>query len=153
MRPFNTFGPRQSARAIVPTIISQALERDVLRLGSLDTRRDLTFISDTVAGFLAIAECDAALGRAVNVGRGEDVSIGELVTLVGKLLGRELRVETDRARLRPAASEVGRLLCDADAARTLFDWTPRVSLADGLAQTIDWIRENRARYRVDQYTT
>ena len=102
LRPFNTFGPRQSARAIIPTIISQALTRPVVKLGRLDPRRDLTYVKDTAGGFVAIASCDAALGRAVNIGRGEDISIGELVERIGRLLGRTLKVETEADRVRPA---------------------------------------------------
>src|SRR6185437_1061188 len=98
LRPFNTFGPRQSARAIVPTIISQALSRPVVRLGSLEPRRDLTYVKDTSAGFIAVAGCDAAVGRVVNIGRGEDVSIGDLVDRIGDRLGAPIRVETDPAR-------------------------------------------------------
>src|SRR5271170_4175383 len=119
LRPFNTFGPRQSARAIVPTIISQALARDVVKLGRLDPRRDLTFVKDTVEGFISIAGCDAAVGRVVNIGRGEDISIGELVTLIGRSLGRTLHVETERERIRPAASEVERLLAGTALAQSL----------------------------------
>lgn len=151
LRPFNTFGPRQSARAVVPTIISQALTRPVVRLGSLDPRRDLTYVKDTVAAFVAIAGCDPALGRAVNVGRGEDVSIGELVERVGRLLDRPLRVETDGERIRPAASEVGRLLASAALAEEIMGWRPRYSLDQALSETIDWVRDNLALFRVDTY--
>src|SRR5262245_42638859 len=120
LRPFNTFGPRQSARAIIPTIISQALVRPVVRLGSLDPRRDLTYVKDTVAGFVAIAGCDAARGRVVNVGRGEDISIGELVERIAARLGTTIRVEVEAARVRPEASEVGRLLAGTSLARELL---------------------------------
>jgi dTDP-glucose 4,6-dehydratase len=153
LRPFNTFGPRQSARAVVPTIISQALTRPVVRLGSLSPRRDLTYVRDTVAGFVAIAGCDAAIGRAVNVGRGEDVSIGELVERVGVLLGRPLSVETDETRVRPAASEVGRLLASAAQAEEIMGWRPRYTLDQALAETIEWVRENPDYFRVDSYAT
>ncbi|MDE2507261.1 MAG: GDP-mannose 4,6-dehydratase [Planctomycetota bacterium] len=153
LRPFNTFGPRQSARAIVPTIISQAVSRSVLKLGSLETRRDLTYVKDTAAGFAAIAECDAAVGRAVNIGRGEDVSIGDLVAVVGRLLGKELRVETDPARVRPAASEVGRLLAGTALATELWGWRPSYTLEAALAETIAWIKDNLNTYRIDEYTT
>ena len=107
LRPFNTFGPRQSARAIIPTIISQALARPTVRLGRLDPRRDLTYVKDTVAGFIAIAGCDAALGRAVNIGRGEDISIGDLVETIGRRLGRPIAVETDHGP-PPACRQRGR---------------------------------------------
>jgi dTDP-glucose 4,6-dehydratase len=153
LRPFNTFGPRQSARAVIPTIISQALTRPVVRLGSLDPRRDLTYVKDTVAGFVAIVGCDAAVGRVVNIGRGEDVSIGELVERIGALLGRPIRVETDPERVRPAASEVGRLLAGTALARELFGWQPQYSLDQALGETIDWVRDHLAGYRVDAYTT
>src|SRR6185312_9700997 len=114
LRPFNTFGPRQSARAIIPTIISQALTRPVVRLGSLDPRRDLTYVKDTVSGFLAIADCEGALGRAV--------TIGELVERIGSRLGKPIRVEVDTERVRPVASEVGRLLAGTSTARELWGW-------------------------------
>jgi dTDP-glucose 4,6-dehydratase len=153
LRPFNTFGPRQSARAIIPTIISQALGRPVVRLGSLDPRRDLTYVHDTVSGFVAIAGCDAALGRVVNIGRGDDISIGELVQKIAERLGRPLRVECDSARVRPAASEVDRLLAGTALARSLWGWKPQYSLDQALDETIAWVRENVGLFRVDAYTT
>lgn len=153
LRPFNTFGPRQSARAIIPTIISQALSRPVVRLGSLEPRRDLTYVKDTAAGFVAVAGCDAAVGRVVNVGRGEDVTIGTLVERIGARLGVPIRVETDPQRVRPAASEVGRLLADTALARELMGWQPRYSLDQGLDETIAWVRDNLGLFRVDAYTT
>src|SRR3954471_7963518 len=110
LRPFNPFGPRQSARAILPTIISQALTGPIVRLGSLEPRRDLTYVKDTAAGFLAIASSEAAIGRVVNIGRGDDLSIGELVERIAARIGKTIRVEADPERVRPAASEVGRLL-------------------------------------------
>jgi dTDP-glucose 4,6-dehydratase len=153
LRPFNTFGPRQSARAIIPTIISQALTRPVVRLGSLDPRRDLTYVKDTVSGFISIAACDAALGRTVNIGRGEDVTIGELVERIGNRLGKAIRVETDAERVRPAASEVGRLLAGTALARELWGWSPRYTLDQALDETIAWVRDNIKLFRVDAYAT
>jgi NAD dependent epimerase/dehydratase len=153
LRPFNTFGPRQSARAIIPTIISQALAKPKIRLGSLDPRRDLTYVKDTARGFLELAQCDAALGRVVNIGRGDDLTIGELVEKLGKILGRPIEVETDEARVRPAASEVGRLLAGTALAQELFDWKSHYSLDQGLEETVAWVRENLGLFRVDQYTT
>lgn len=153
LRPFNTFGPRQSARAIIPTIISQALSRSAVRLGSLEPRRDLTYVKDTAAGFAAIAACDAAIGRVVNIGRGEDITIGALVDRIAARLGRPIRVETDPQRVRPAASEVGRLLAGTKLAEELWGWEPRYSLDQGLDETIAWVRENLDRFRVDEYTT
>ena len=153
LRPFNTFGPRQSARAIIPTIISQALTRPVVRLGSLAPRRDLTYVKDTVSGFVAIAGCDAALGRVVNIGRGDDLSIGDLVERIAGRMGRPLRVETDDARVRPPASEVGRLLAGTALARELWGWTPRYSLDQALDETIAWVGDHLNLFRVDAYTT
>jgi NAD dependent epimerase/dehydratase len=153
LRPFNTFGPRQSARAIIPTIISQALTRPTVRLGSLDPRRDLTYVKDTVSGFIAIASCEAALGRAVNIGRGEEVSIGALVERIGARLSKPIRVETEAARVRPEASEVGRLLAGTALAGSLWGWKPRYSLDQALDETIAWVRDNLGLFRVDSYTT
>jgi NAD dependent epimerase/dehydratase len=153
LRPFNTFGPRQSARAIIPTIISQALAGGVVRLGSLEPRRDLTYVRDTVRGFLAIAGCDAAIGRAVNIGRGEDLSMGELVERIAARLGRPIPVETDPRRVRPKASEVERLLAGTSLARELWGWEPRYSLDDGLDETIAWVRDNPGLFRPDTYAT
>jgi NAD dependent epimerase/dehydratase len=151
LRPFNTYGPRQSARAIVPTIIGQALGGATLRLGSLHPRRDLTFVADTAAGFAAAATSDAALGRTIHLGTDNDVSVGELVDIVGELLGRELIVETDPARLRPPRSEVERLRASPALARELLGWEPRVDVREGLARTIEWIERNVRHYRVDDY--
>jgi NAD dependent epimerase/dehydratase len=153
LRPFNTFGPRQSARAIIPTIISQALSRPVVKLGRMDPRRDLTYVKDTVAAFVAIAGCDLALGRAVNIGRGEDISIGELVETIGRRIGRPIRVEADEQRVRPTASEVERLLAGTALARGLWGWQPQYSLEQGLDETIAWVETNLHRFRVDSYTT
>jgi NAD dependent epimerase/dehydratase len=153
LRPFNTFGPRQSARAIIPTIISQALTRPVVRLGSLDPRRDLTYVKDTVSGFVAIAGCDAALGRVVNIGRGDDLTIGDLVERIAARLGRPIRVETETARVRPSKSEVGRLLAGTALARDLWGWTPRYTLDQALDETIAWVRDHLDLFRVDAYTT
>jgi NAD dependent epimerase/dehydratase len=151
LRPFNTYGPHQSARAIIPTIISQALASDTLRLGSLDPRRDLTYVSDTVAGFIAAGHSDAAVGRTIQLGTGYDVSVRDIVDTVAELLGKELHVETDPARVRPAKSEVGRLISDPALARSALGWEPRVDLREGLARTVAWIEANAARYRTDHY--
>src|SRR5690242_17582050 len=142
LRPFNTYGPRQSARAIIPTIISQALAGQAVRLGSLHPRRDLTFVEDTVAGFVAAATHDAAVGRTIQLGTNHDVSVGDLVEMVGEVLGRDLVVETDPQRVRPEKSEVQRLVSGPFLAAELLEWEPRVNLRDGLARTIDWIERN-----------
>jgi NAD dependent epimerase/dehydratase len=151
LRPFNTYGPHQSARAVIPTIITQALAGGKLRLGSLDPRRDMTYVSDTTAGFIAAAESDAALGRTVQLGTGVDHSIGEIVELVGEIVGRELEVELDEQRVRPAASEVLRLISSPALARELMGWEPQVDLRTGLERSTRWIEANLHRYRVGEY--
>jgi NAD dependent epimerase/dehydratase len=151
VRPFNTYGPHQSARAVLPTIVTQALAGDRVRLGSLTPKRDLTYVEDTVDGFLAAAGEPQAVGRTLQLGTGESVSVGELVEMVGEVLGRELIVESDEARVRPELSEVGLLVSNPALARTLTGWEPRVALRDGVARTIDWIRANEGRFKVGQY--
>jgi dTDP-glucose 4,6-dehydratase len=151
VRPFNTYGPRQSARAVIPTIISQALAGSILRLGSLSPRRDLTYVDDTVAGFVAAAVAPAAAGRTIQLGTGEAVAVGDLVELVAELLGKELEVERDPARVRPENSEVQALLSSPELARTLLGWEPEVGLREGLARTVEWVERNTARYRVGDY--
>ncbi len=151
VRPFNTYGPRQSARAIIPTIISQALAGSTLRLGSLTPRRDLTFVADTAAGFVAAATAEDAVGRTIQLGANHDVSVGDLVQLVGEVLGRELSVETDPRRVRPEASEVVRLISGPFLAEEVLGWRAEVSLSEGLAQTIAWMERNAERYRASDY--
>jgi nucleoside-diphosphate-sugar epimerase len=151
LRPFNTYGPHQSARAVIPTIVSQALAGETLRLGSLHPRRDLTFVADTVSGFLAAAEAPAAVGRTLQLGTGHDVSIADVVEMVGEVLGRTLEVELDEARVRPAQSEVERLISDPALALELTGWRPEHDLRAGLARTVEWMESNAARYRTDHY--
>jgi NAD dependent epimerase/dehydratase len=151
LRPFNTYGPRQSARAIIPTIISQALAGSTLHLGSIDPRRDLTFVADTAAAFVAAATADAAVGRTVQLGANHDVSVADLVDLVGDILGRELTVETDPRRVRPDASEVVRLISGPFLAREVLGWEARVPLREGLERTIAWIERNAGRFRSADY--
>jgi NAD dependent epimerase/dehydratase len=151
VRPFNTYGPRQSTRAVIPTIISQALVRDEISLGNLQALRDFTYVSDTVQGFLKAAEAEKAVGGTFNLGSGLEISIGELVEKIIQLIGRQVRLHQDTARLRPERSEVGRLLSDNTLARQVLDWSPTISLDEGLTLTIDWIREHPDLYRVDRY--
>jgi dTDP-glucose 4,6-dehydratase len=151
LRPFNTYGPHQSARAIIPTIVSQALTGESVRLGSLEPRRDLTYVADTVAGFVAAATAPAAVGETVQLGTGHDVSVGELAGLVGELLGKELEVEQDAQRVRPEASEVMRLVASPQRAGERLGWSAHVDLREGLARTISWIEASRARFRTEQY--
>jgi dTDP-glucose 4,6-dehydratase len=151
VRPFNAYGPRQSARAVIPTILSQAIAGMTLRLGTLDTTRDFTYVADTARGFVAVAASDAALGEVVNLGSGEEVSIREIVRKAGEIVGRELTVEGDDQRMRPAKSEVSRLHSDSSKADRLAGWRAEVSLDDGLRRTADWIREHQDLYRPKEY--
>lgn len=151
LRPFNTFGPRQSARAIVPTIITQALTRGRLELGSLWPERDLTYVADTVDGFLAIALAAGVEGTPINIGTGQAVSVGRLVELVGAQLGRTLEVETAAERVRPDRSEVGRLVAATERAQQAFGWRPRYTLEEGLRAAISWIETHLDDYRPSEY--
>jgi NAD dependent epimerase/dehydratase len=151
LRPFNTYGPFQSARAVIPTIISQALAGGPVRLGSLDPRRDLTFVTDTAGGFIAAALADGAVGHTVQLGTGVDVSIGDLVGLIGDVLGRELEVNVDEQRIRPPESEVQLLLSSPARAGEVIGWAPAVDLREGLERTVAWMESNLQRYRTDQY--
>ena len=151
IRPFNTYGPRQSARAVIPTLISQALTRDKLTLGALHPIRDFTFAEDTVRAFLAIAESPRSAGEEINVGSGVEISIGDLARRIVTLIGRDAQVDVDTKRLRPPRSEVERLLADNRKAKRLLNWEPQISLDDGLRITIDWIARNLERYRPDVY--
>lgn len=152
IRPFNTYGPHQSARAVIPTIISQALASEVVKLGSLDPRRDLTYVTDTAAGMIAAAG-PATVGRTIQLGSGHDVSVGEIVELVGELLGKQINVELDTQRVRPPLSEVQRLISSPALARELMNWEPRVTLREGLGQTVEWVAANTHRYRIGEYAT
>jgi NAD dependent epimerase/dehydratase len=142
VRPFNTYGPRQSLRAVVPTIIAQVLFHDVLRLGNLDARRDLTFVADTVEGFLRAAEGAGVDGETFNVGSGEEIAIQDLAQRVANLVGKPLSIECDPSRLRPEKSEVQRLLSDSRRAQMRLHWEPKVGLDDGLERTIEWVRDH-----------
>lgn len=151
VRPFNTYGPRQSIRAVVPTIITQALCGAEIRLGSLVPTRDFNFVSDTVEGFVSTMSSERAVGQVINFGTGKDVSIGELVSIIGRLLGKDLKVRTEEERVRPDTSEVGRLRADASKARNLLAWEPRITLEDGLLLTVEWIQGNSHSYRAGSY--
>ena len=151
VRPFNTYGPRQSSRAIIPTIITQALRGDTVRLGSLTPTRDLCYVGDTAEGVIRMCEQDAALGEVVNLGTGTEITIGALAQRIFALLGQTPRIELDEQRVRPGKSEVLRLIADAGKAKRLLDWQPGVSLDEGLRRTIDWIRDNPGFFKVTEY--
>jgi NAD dependent epimerase/dehydratase len=151
VRPFNTYGPRQSARAVIPTIIYQALKGTEVSLGSLDPVRDMSFVDDTVAGFIAAAETDNLSGETINLGTGRGVTIQELVDAIAVLLRRKINIIVDKERTRPAKSEVLNLLSCADKARRLLNWEAKTSLEDGLAKTIAWISDNLTTYKMKKF--
>lgn len=151
VRPFNAFGERQSARAVIPTIISQGLAGDEIKLGALHTSRDLTYVGETVEGFLRIATCPAAVGEVVNVGSGSEIAIEQLVRRIGALLGRELKVMSEPDRMRPEMSEVERLVASTTKISQLLSWRPSSDFEAGLRRTIEWIAAHAERYRTDEY--
>jgi dTDP-glucose 4,6-dehydratase len=151
VRPFNTYGPRQSARAVIPAIITQALTQSTVRLGSLETTRDFTFVQDTVDGFLKAFQAEGVEGDQFNLGTGEEIRVGELANLIIRKVGRPVKIIVDPARLRPEKSEVMRLISDNRLAQERLGWRPQTSLDQGLDQTIDWISNNLERYQPDQY--
>ncbi len=152
LRPFNTFGPRQSTRAVIPTIITQALTSKTVRLGSLDPVRDLTYVSDTVRAFIRMAESHDAIGQTINAGRGSGVTIGELAEMILAQVNPDATVLCEDHRVRPEKSEVRVLVCDNTRAADVLGWRPGVSLEDGLARTIDWMRDHIAGYKPGVYT-
>jgi NAD dependent epimerase/dehydratase len=151
VRPFNTYGPRQSARAVIPTIITQALVRDRIELGDLTPRRDLTYVEDTAAGFVAAGEASDVAGQTINLGSDQEITIGDLAQKIIHLVGRDVRVVMDEQRLRPTHSEVRRLRSDNRKAKALLGWQPGTSLDEGLEKTIDWISLHLDRYRLGEY--
>lgn len=143
-RPFNTFGPRQSTRAVIPTIISQVLsESDEIRLGSLDPVRDMLYVKDTARGFMMAALAESTIGEVVSVGTGRGVTIGEIVDMVQKVAGTSKKVVAENQRIRPEKSEVMKLICDYSKAESLFGWKPEFSLEDGLSNVIDFMRNHK----------
>jgi dTDP-glucose 4,6-dehydratase len=151
VRPFNTYGPRQSARAVIPTIITQALTSDCVRLGNLDARRDFTYVRDTVNGFLRAAGAPDAVGAELNLGTGMDVGIGELAGQIIRLVGRPVEIVADAERLRPEKSEVMRLIADNSLARRVLGWEPTTTLDEGLRETIAWIADHLDFYQIGRY--
>ena len=158
IRPFNTYGPRQSARAVIPTVITQiAAGSREIRLGAVHPTRDFTFVADTARAFEALAECDRAVGQTVNAGSGFEISIGDTARQIIALMGRDVAIVTDDQRLRPEASEVERLWADSSLMRSLTGWSPEYGggegFARGLCETIDWFSEpaNLVHYKADRY--
>jgi NAD dependent epimerase/dehydratase len=154
VRPFNTYGPRQSARAVIPTVITQILSgRNEIRLGSIAPTRDFNYVEDTCRGFLALAGCDTAVGETINIGSNSEISVGDTVAMIQDILGSNAKIVTDDARIRPERSEVERLWCDNGKIFAMTGFRPRVPLKEGLTRTIDWLKrtDNLARYKADIY--
>jgi len=152
IRPFNTFGPRQSTRAVIPTIITQALTSNTVKLGSLTPVRDLTFVIDTALGFIKFAESNKTVGKTVNTGSGRGVTIGELADLIIERVNPKAGIVCEKERVRPEKSEVMQLLCDNRYAKDLAGWEPTYTLEDGLSLTIEWMKEHIGSYKAGLYT-
>lgn len=152
LRPFNTYGPRQSARAVIPTIITQALTCDEVKLGSLEPSRDFTFVADMVNGFMRAAEAENVLGQEINLGNDNTIRIGDLVEKIFGIVGKTPKVTIDPRRVRPAKSEVMKLWASNQKAKAMLGWEPRISLDEGLRLTVEWISAHPDLYRPGQYT-
>jgi NAD dependent epimerase/dehydratase len=151
IRPFNTFGPRQSARAIIPTIITQALTSEKIFLGSLHPTRDYTYVKDVVEGFVKVAELAKSVGEVINIGSNFEISIGELAKKISSLMNKNVEIVSDLSRVRPPKSEVERLWCDNTKAKELLKWEPKISLDEGLTETIEWVSDNIHLYKPELY--
>lgn len=151
VRPFNTFGPRQSARAVIPTIITQALTQPSIKLGNLETTRDFTFVDDTVDGFFLASQVPGVEGKTINLGTGQEIKIGDLVQKIVKVVGKPVNIDINTERLRPEASEVFRLLSNNSLAREVLGWQPKTDLDTGLTKTVDWIGKHLNLYRIGVY--
>jgi len=153
IRPFNTYGPRQSSRAVIPTVICQALAgKKKIKLGSLSPVRDMNYVKDSVSGYLKIAEADNSIGQVVNIGSGRGITIGELANKILGLIGSKAVIVSDKERVRPEKSEVKQLLCDYSKAREMMGYKPCYSIEEGLKETIDFIKENLGIYSPNEYT-
>ena len=151
IRPFNTYGPGQSNRAVIPTIITQALSGDVVRLGNLNAIRDFTYLDDTVDGFLLAGQAEVWDGETYNLGTGEEISIGAIAELIFKIMEKQPDIQLDAKRLRPEKSEVMRLISDNQKARKAFKWQPKIGMEEGLRRTIDWISAHKDLYKPEEY--
>jgi NAD dependent epimerase/dehydratase len=152
VRPFNTYGPRQSARAVIPAVLGQIYSgAQEIQIGATSPKRDFNFVTDTARGFIALAECDRALGEVVNIGSGREIAIGDLIELMIEVSGRDVRTVRAPERIRPAGSEVDRLMCDNRRAAEWAGWRPEVSLEDGLRRTAEWIEQNLSSVHSKRY--
>lgn len=152
LRPFNTYGPRQSDRAVIPTVISQCLGGNIVRLGNLTPTRDFNYVADTVDGFVLAAQAQEAVGQVINLGTGEEISIADLAHKIASLMGKRIEIQCEQQRVRPKESEVDRLCAANELARNLLDWAPSLSLDEGLRLTIEWSRRHRDTYRPQVYS-
>lgn len=151
IRPFNTYGPRQSARAIIPTIITQALTGKKILLGSLYPTRDFTYVSDIVESFIKVAQTPKCVGEVINIGSNFEISVENLVKKITSLIGKKVKITFDKSRVRPEKSEVRRLIADNSKARKLVGWIPKITIDEGLKKTIEWIEKNIKLYKTDIY--
>ena len=151
VRPFNCYGPRQSARAVIPTLITQALACQEIRLGNTDTLRDFTFVTDTAEGFIKAAQSQEGFGKVINIGSGREISIGQLAQIIITTLQSTAEIVVDKARIRPSRSEVNRLLADNRLAKDTIGWEPRVSLEEGIRRTVSWVAAHMNRYQIGKY--
>lgn len=151
IRPFNTFGQRQSARAVIPTIITQALAERKIYLGSLHPTRDYTYVEDLVEAFIKVAKSPKSVGEVINIGSNFEISIGDLAQKIVQLIGNDAEIITDESRIRPKKSEVERLWCDNTKAKKLLKWEPKISLEEGLNKTIEWFSKNIDQYKPELY--
>jgi dTDP-glucose 4,6-dehydratase len=153
VRPFNSFGPRQSSRAVIPSIIHQVLTKDKILVGTMETYRDFNYVGDIVNGFIKAAESDKAIGEVINIGSGVQISIKDMIQKVIRLVGRDVSIVLDKKRLRPNTSEVMRLCAGNSKAKKLLSWEPQVPFEEGLQKTIDWISEHKEDYKSERYIT
>jgi len=152
IRPFNTFGPRQSSRAVIPALITQILNGNKnIKLGNLTPRRDFNYVKNTVDGFIKIAQSEKSVGEIINIGSGEEISIGELVEILRNITGRDFKIITDEVRIRPEKSEVERLLASNEKALNIIGWRPAYTFEEGLKETVKWFEKNIAKYKADLY--
>ncbi len=151
VRPFNCYGPRQSARAVIPTLITQALACQEIRLGNTETLRDFTFVTDTAEGFIKAAESQEGFGKVINIGSGREISIGQLAQIIINTVHSKGEIVVDEARVRPSRSEVNRLLADNRLAKEVIGWEPRVSLEEGVKKTVAWVAAHMNRFQIGKY--
>ena len=152
VRPFNTYGPRQSARAIIPTVITQILDgKKTIKLGNITPTRDLTFVKDTANGFIEISKAEKLNGTVTNIGMQEEIAVGDLVQLISELMEKNILIETDSQRVRPDKSEVERLFCNNEKIKQTTKWKPDYTLKSGLLETINWFKEHHFSYKSDIY--